>query len=464
VLGAYQDDNAIIFGAILPTVIPQPPPHFATLEKTGASMRAGLALAVDDFASDRNPSHGIPPAPGGTAARPIVVVVCSDGHNATSTANATTHLASTVGVPAIIGTAFGTFTRQIVTTLATIGKSDVLLLTPRSTDLVAADNGGLFERLAPADDVQGNALSGLFANREPIIRSGLSDGGAATLKVALVYKEDAYGNSTAASVKSSLKFNGIPATSNGANFREIKYGNPDLADYSPSQLDSATFGIVNARPHAIIFVGTNEVVKILAGVESGWQEGSYRPRYLFSDGAAVPELVQFLVNTDTSDLVRKRILGTMTTGNSARFNAFASAFSAKFPQQPSTVYGAAGAYDAVYLLAYSATAVGAKAINGPDLLDGFGLLAPGGGALTVGVGPDNITSAFSTLGGGQQINLDGASSPLDFNATTHATLTTETQVWCLPSVSGKAQDPILSGMTIDNNNVAQGVLAGACGQ
>jgi ABC-type branched-subunit amino acid transport system substrate-binding protein len=466
VLGDYKNDNAVIFGAIFPTVITHPPDYFTALSDTGASIKAGLSMAVDDFASAKNPGKGLPPLPGKSEARPLVFVVCSDNALATSTASATTHLVSDLGVPAIIGTAFSTHTRTIVTTLQTLGKNDVLLMVPRSTDLAAADNGGLFTRLAPLDSVQGAALSALVGDREATIVSS-DDAGTGGITVALVYKEDSYGNGVAAAVKSTLRFNGkdVPGNLAAGRFKELKYGNPDAPNYSP-QFPSVTLGLVNAAPHAIIFVGTNEVVPgILATVEAGWKSTvPYRPRYFLSDGVVVKELWDYLANNDTSDSTRKRILGTIVTGTAARFSSFATNYAAKYPQQSAIVYGAAGAYDAAYMLAYGAAGIGDKPLTGGNLMDGFHLLAPGGGALQVGVGADDISSTFAKLVSGQAVNLDGASSPLDIDQGTHAASGVTTQVWCVPSVGGRAQQVILSGQTIDATNTVKGTFSAACGQ
>jgi ABC-type branched-subunit amino acid transport system substrate-binding protein len=464
VLGNYQDEHAILFGAILPTGVTSPT-FLSTLGRTGDALRAGLALAVDEFASDKNPLKGLPPPPGQTAARPIAVVVCTDGHADSITQAATTHLASKLGVPAIIGSAFSTQTRTIVATLASLQKTDTVLIAPRSSDLVPVDNAGHFVRLTPSDDVQGGALSGLVASREAAIRAGLGDAGATDIKVALIYKQDAYGNGVAAGVKKTLQFNGKTLAANGANFREIKYGNTEDSSFSTSQFSAAALAAVNFKPNAIILVGTNEVPASLIGqIESGWPGGVPRSLYFLSDGVAVPELWDYLATADSSDSTRKRIAGTITTGTVTRFNQFATAYSAKTPTSSPIVAGAAGVYDAIYLLAYSATGLSDRAINGPNLLDGFGLLQGQGGALQVGVGADGITATFNKLTAGESVNLDGASSPLTFDPTSHTVIGTTTEVWCVPFSGGTAKPAILSGQTVDASNTVQGTFSAACGQ
>ena len=460
VLGNYLDPNALLLGAILPVAIDSPPPYLTGLTETGSSIRAGLALAVDEFGSEKNPYKGLPPTPGSSTTRPIAVVVCSDGHSATTTAAATAHLALDLGVPAIIGSAFPTYSRAIVSRLASLQKSDVLVMTPRSSDFTPPDNAGNYTRLTPSDDVQGAALAALVASREPAIRAAMGDGGAAPIKVTVVYKSDAYGTAVVAAFKKAIRFNG-GETGTSPNYAEYKYGNPDAPDFAGS-FSSTGSAAASSKPNALVFIGTNEIIStLLSSIESTPLPN--RPFYFLSDGVAVPELWDFLAKSDTSDSARKRILGTISLGTATRYGAFAAAYTAKSPQQSPIVSGAATSYDAFYMLAYSAAGLGLRAITGPNLLDGFGLLQQAGGALQVPVGPDALGATLDKLSGGEGINLDGASGPLTFDTTSRTAVGTTTQVWCVPTAAGHAAPAILSGQTIDASNTVQGTLSSACG-
>ncbi len=463
VFGNYADDAAILFGAIVPTPIPQAPDYLDQLSLTGDALQAALQLASDDFASSQNPTGALPPRPGTTTPRPLALVVCTDGHSASETADATHHLAVDLHVPAIVGTAFSTYTRAIVSELAADGVTDVLVLVPRSSGLTPADNGGLFVGLAPVDDQEGIALAALLADREAAIKAALStDGGPVTLKVALVHKDDAYGDAVAASLVSHLVFNGTGVAGNGSSFLEVEYGNPDATGYSP-QFTSAALAVYNASPHVVFYVGTNEIdTTILPEVEANWSEPAYRPQYFLSGELAVPELWTYLANSDATDSLRKRILGTMTIAGGSTYNAFAKALPGSAGS--AIINGAASAYDAIYMLAYSVAAIGDKDVTGPDLAAGFDSLAPGGGALPVSVGPSNIESTFATLVTGEGVSLVGASNPLGIDPTTHVVAGTSTQVWCVPLVGGQASDAILSGQFVDATGTVQGAVSTTCGQ
>ncbi len=459
ILGDYLNPHAVLFGAILPVGLQGLPAYLGGLPKAGDAIKAGLALAVDDFASDKNPNKGLPPLPQQTDARPLAIVVCTDGQSAATTTAATTHLAVKLHVPAIIGAADSTRSRLIVSTLKTLQKTDVLVMTPRSSDLVPADNAGDFTRLAPSDDVQGAALAALFASRESTIRASLTDGGTTPLKITVVHKADAYGNAVAAALKKAIHFNGSD-TGTSPNYVEYNYGNPDDPGFNPSSFSSTASAVSRSNPNAVFLIGSSEIISTMLSAAEGT-----KPYYFLSDGVAVPELWEYLAAADASDSIRKRIVGTVTTGIAARYSPFSAAFKAKNPTLSPIVSGAAAAYDGFYLLAYSAAGLaGARPITGPNLLDGFGLLTQGGGALQVGVGPDAIGPTLVKLSGGEGINLDGASSPLAFDTTSRTAIGTTTQVWCVPNVGGHAAEAILSGQTVDASNTVQGSLSAACGQ
>jgi ABC-type branched-subunit amino acid transport system substrate-binding protein len=463
VVGAYQSDEAVLFGAILPTPLTPPPEYLKNLGATATSMRDGIALAVDDFASDQNPYKGLPPRSGSSARRPIAFVLCGDNHSATSAVDAVKHLAGDLGVPAIIGTAFSTFTRAIATALSDQGQTGVLLLAPRSSDLGPTEVGGSAWLLAIPDEVQGAALSAVVQDREAAIRASLGDAGAgATLRVALVSKGDAYGSAVAAAVKSTLRFNGTDVAGNGTSFRELSYGNSDAPTYTP-QFAASVLSIISHKPHVVIIAGTNEAAtSLIPAIESGWNEPSFRPRYFLSDGLLVPELWQYLASNDPSGAMRGRLLGTTAAQPGASFDAYRSAFAAKYSSASSIVSGAPAAYDGVYLLAYSAAAIGNLDPNGPNLAQGFAQLRGGGGALTVNVGPAEISSTFSRLGSGQSINLQGVSVPLQLDRVSHGPLSVRPQVWCVPRVNGPAGEAILSGQYVDTSNTVQGTFTTQC--
>ncbi|MFI5300948.1 MAG: hypothetical protein ACHREM_22935, partial [Polyangiales bacterium] len=466
ILGDSTSDDAIVFGAIVPSPIDAPPGYLADLSRTGDALSAGLALAVSDFASSQNPTHALPPRPGSEAPRPMVFVVCSDQHSAAATARAAVHLAIDLRVPAILGTAFSSLTEVVASTLTARAPGATLLLAPRSAALGAADNGGLVARVAPADDAEGAAISALVADRAPSIAASVvaGDGGPPSLRVAVVYKDDSYGRAVLAAMRSTLRFNGTDVAGNGTNYREVSYGDPDKPGYS-AQLASAALGVFNERPHIVIAIGTNEqVTGIVSQLEANWSAAEFRPYYFMSGGLAVPELWGYLASNDPTDSIRKRIVGTMPTRGGATYDAFASALGDQFPAAAPIVWGAAEYYDGAYLLGFSVAAIGDQDVTGATLNAGFALLGSSDGALQPKVGPSSIAETFAKLTAGEGVSLTGASNLLTFDATKRALTGGVTQVWCVPSVAGRAGAAILSGQSIDTaTSAVKGTVSIACG-
>jgi hypothetical protein len=73
-------------------------------------------------------------------------------------------------------------------------------------------------------------------------------------------------------------------------------------------------------------------------------------------------------------------------------------------------------YDAFYLSAFAAHAIGDGPITGTELARAFERLVPPG--ITVDVGPVQVFDALAALARGAQVNLEGTATSLDFNLAT----------------------------------------------
>jgi branched-chain amino acid transport system substrate-binding protein len=458
VFGNYGDDNAVTFGAVLPISFDQAPDYLAGVPATGVAMEDAIALAVADFQN----AGGLPPLPGQVAARPVVFVVCTDNHSTESTGEATGHLVNDVGVGAIVGSAYATFTDAVASALPS--QNGVLLLTPRSTDLDATKNGGLVWRLSPADAVEASAMSALVAAREAGIKTAY---GVAAVRVAVVYKNDAYGQAVVAGLRSSLVFNSGNVTANAAknDYAEYSYDDPDSPTYY-SEFPQTALAVVDFAPELVLVVGTDEAVPLVGLVEANWGAAARAPEYIASDGVATPALVAYVAGADAgATTLATRLLGTMTANADAAFTAYQSAYAKASPTGSSTVYGAAGLYDAAYMLAYSAAALGDLPVTGANLAQGFSQLRQANGALAVDVGPAGIKGALAALPAGQPIALHGVSSPLSFDPTNKIVTGTSTQIWCVPN-RGSGAGVVFSGAYVDSTGSLQNPaqISSACGQ
>jgi len=437
-LGDYQNDQAIFLGSLLQTK--------GESATTGLPVENAIRLAIKDFEQAGN---GLPPAPGRSARRPLVLIGCNSGVDPIAAAR---HLTNVVQVPAIIGASFSGVTIQVATEVTIPGKT--LLLSPSATSaaITQLQDDNLVWRTAPSDDLQAAAVQQFVPRVEAHLREDLSLSDE-PIRLAIAYKGDSYGRGLTDTVESALSFNGKPVAQNKDNYLRLDYGNP-----TAEALARAVEELLAFEPHIVLIFGsTGGVTGVFKPLEEQWANPQYRPRYIFSDGGVVNELWMF-VNDD--DELRRRIRGTVPGTDNALFRTFRSSYNAVFDDGTSPdVFGAAGGYDAVYLLAYAAVSIGSKKITGPNLVEGLKIVAASGNesGQALDVGLNFINDAFATIASGQALNFEGASGPLDFDVQTGEALS-DIQVWCLPKdKNGQATAAVASGLFL---NAKTGMLAG----
>jgi branched-chain amino acid transport system substrate-binding protein len=444
IVGDYANDNAFIFGSLLPTSGPD-----AT---TGVPIEQAIELAIDDFKSN---SNGLPPAIGSTANRPLVVVSCSDNSDTPTAERATKHLVNDVGTQAIIGSAFSGITIDIATTITI--PAGVLLFSPSATSDAITNllDKGLVWRTSPADGFQASALN-LYLQ----VITGKLTPKTTTPKVAIFNKGDAYGEGLATAVTANIARapNNIN-TADASQFVAVEYGNPDDPTSDPTHYGDVVTKTLGAMPtpfypQVVFILGTNEGVdNILESYENAWSNlptsPGYQPVYIFSDGGEVSDLSAYLAAADggAPSGLRTRISGSVPGSIGPVYTAFLTAFGAKYAQAPpsaAATFGAAGAYDIVYLLAYSAAGISSEVGKPPlpltaaNLITGFSRLVPtttGPAATLINAGTGNgaINMAFSTLTQTtNNIDYNGASGPLDFMIMPGKTgqAPSDIQIWC----------------------------------
>lgn len=448
IYGDYKDDNAVIFGSILPTSGPD--------ESTGKPLENAIELAINDF---KQTSNGLPPAPGQSAHRPIALIGCSDNSDSDTAAKAAKHLAEDVGVPAIIGAAFSGISIKVATAVTIPDK--VLLFSPSATSVALTDlaDNGLVWRSSPSDVFQAQAISLLVPQIEATVRQELSLMASDKISVAILHKGDAYGAGLGKALEKTLVFNGKPALdmSNAPYYFRADFGDPDDPMNDPPKYAQVVTQTIGKAPHIILDFGTNEsITNIALPIEAQWTNGMYKAHFVFADGGLVNDLWD---GVGTNDDLRKRIIGSVPGTTNALFAYFKSQYSTQFNDGTSPdVFGAAGAYDILYLLAYGTVALGSMPVNGTNLAAAMAKMVPPG--KPVDVGSDAINSTFPILSSGQNIDFNGASGPLDFDIKT-GEAPSDIQFWCMPKDGmGKATSGVASGLFY---NAKTGKVEGAIG-
>ncbi len=432
-VGDPKNDSSFLIGSILPTTVSN--------ESTGKSIENSIKLAINDFVGATN---GLPPAPGESQPRPFLYIGCTDESNGDKAVLAAKHLVEDVGVQAIIGAAFSGITIKFTTTVTI--PNDVLVISPSATSVAITDlaDKGLVWRTSPSDIFQAKALEFFSPQIEAKVRTDLGLTPTDKIKIAIVHKGDAYGEGLAKALEQNLMFNGDAATNQIDTFyKRIDYGNPDDTMTKPTKYPETVSEMVsNFRPHILFSLGTDEaVLDIVKPIEEQWQEQMYRSYYIFGDGGYIAPLWGFVSDRESTmapgaTTLRTRVSGTVPGTNNQLFNTFSAAYKSAYPNDMTTdpaIFGAAGGYDIVYLLAYSAVANGDKPLTGPNLAEGLKKMV--GGATEVKVG-SGISQAFNLVAGGNAINFTGASGPLDFDVAT-GEAPSDIQIWCLkPSGAG----------------------------
>jgi ABC-type branched-subunit amino acid transport system substrate-binding protein len=449
VAGDWSNDNAFIFGSILSENL-----------SAGVACEDAITMAIDDFQS----GQGLPPVSPGGPRRPLAYVGCSDDFQASTGEKAAHDLVDTVGVQAIIGAEWSGITIGLSGITAPKG---VLLISPGATSIQITDlqDNHLVWRTSPSDVFQAATTVQYVSRVEQTLLATRPMG--SKIRVAIAFKGDSYGRSISEAVLHDLRFNGAAASdaANSAYFKLRNYGDPSDASSQVSTAQTAT-ELLDFQPDIAIVLGTEEgITAILAPVEMQWSTrhpGVAGPRWIMGDGGLQTALYDTVGKNDD---LRRRVTGTVPGTSNALFQTFKQRYRSKNFNDGSDpeVFGAAGSYDSVYLLAYSAVTLGSKPLTGANLAGGFANLVPPAGTNPVDVGVNGILSTTTTLQGGGTIDLNGASGALNFDLVP-GEAPSDIQIWCMPKdASGKAAGAQFSGLYLDAvSRTLEGAIGSIC--
>jgi branched-chain amino acid transport system substrate-binding protein len=412
VVGPVDDDGVVLLGSLFSLSGPN--------QSSGVARQNSIELAVRAI----NDRGGLPAVAEGGPLRPLAFVGCDDSRADPAMAGQTTRVAAAnhlvgLGVAAIIGAGTSGASIEVATKATLPGKT--LLISPSSTAIsitslegATVDGERLVWRTAPSDKIQADAMRGVL--------EGL---GGAAAKVAFVHKSDAYGKGLSEALLQGLTLGGAPPTAE--NFVDVEYD----ATKPPEQLTDAVERLVTFAPTVVVLMGTAEAITgVLAPYEARLGAGATLPEYLISDGGRRDDIVKAVAASADPEGLRKRVRGTSPgVPTVLAQNFFNIIYKAQFPEgNPQLIFGMAGAYDAVFLLAYAAVAAGDKPLTGPVMA--AGLEKTVGGALSVKVGVSDSAKAFEELRKANAIDFTGASGPLEFDVTA-GEAPSDINVWCV---------------------------------
>ncbi len=371
-----EPDAVLLFGAIFP--------QSGALSTVGPGMRNGVELAVQEINQI-----------GGVLGRKIGVLACDSGTSASQAVVAASHLVDVAQVEAIIGAGASGVT---IDAFSQVAKArGVLMLSPSATSPAISDlpDDGLLWRIAPSDAIQGKAIAGLLLNDLSAER------------VAVVSRDDAYGNGLALVIQQELC---RTVACSADSFRaEIYPGDPDDPTFAATQ--DAIVGRLEAwGPDVVVLVafGADGLAFLQRAEGKGFS-------FVLTDGTRSTSLMPALGD-------RELLCGIVGTNPGApdpeHFHPFEVKYGARFGRTPATY--AAQAYDAAYALGFAWAAtqgagIAPEAVDGRAIAKGMTRLSAG---VAIGVGLDGWGQGVAELSSSATatIDVEGISGSLDFDA------------------------------------------------
>jgi branched-chain amino acid transport system substrate-binding protein len=446
--GERRDDDALVIGSVLPTTGD---------DQSGLSIQNAIELAMDDMPG------GIPLALGSDRRRPLALVGCSDENDPAKALAALRHLAE-LQVPAIIGSkssevtqalATGTGTATNGSAVADEGRGTVgrriLLISPAATakSITSSDddNLNLVWRTAPSDVFQGSVLAKYVEKVAEQVGKAPSPA-----TVVIVYELTEYGKALRDSLDTNLR---------GSASEKVRL--LDGVSFGEGQPTDAVRPLVDlmkpdskpdSKPDIVVLLGGGEAVQAIllkveglgisdggipdggirdggisdggirdGGIDDAGVSGWSRPRWVLGDRALSEELL----GIGSRDELRKRVTGVVRGPIGWSFESFRLKYRLKYPDG-ADVFGAAGAYDAAYLIALSAVLREEKPVTGTDLSNGLRML--NGTRQSLNIFDAGVEAIIDQLRQHGDVDFDGASGPLDFDAKGDPPF--DFLVWCLP--------------------------------
>lgn len=258
------------------------------------------------------------------------------------------------------------------------------------------------------------------------------------VKVVILHKGDSYGRNLANFVQERLSVNGKLAINNLEDALKLDYGDTSQAGVEPDA--DIIQQAIDFRADVYILIGTNELGTatdpdaspgVMQQIEEGWSDPTVdsEPYYLFADGGLIAEVENAAAITGARLRVRGTVPGTSSDEQTSPIGLYSGRYEQMFPGDDGapTVFGGAGAYDTMYLLAYAVAAANGAPMTGEQFARGLSRMNDGEG---IEVGPPKFGTANNTLQNGGSINFIGASGPLDFDLVA-GEADSDIQIWCI---------------------------------
>lgn len=330
-------------------------------------------------------------AAGGVDGRPLELVVESDVSTVDGAVTALAALREQ-GVVAVVGPFLSD---QVAAHVATIRDDGPVIISPSSTapSLAEADDGGYLFRTAPDDTIQVRAM-------DYYLRVLVDP---AVTEILIVHEEGSYGEG----LRDALRARWLATPGRSLTAEPIAY--PGGIGGSFQQTIDKWDEIAATAPGVVVLIGQGADANALV---NAWVDSAELPdlAWLLSDG--VKSTTFFGSGSGVLKAGAEGLRGTAPTSPraSVAFQAYVDAVGQDLAEAaffPNT-------WDAVHLIAAALTAqsVAGEELGGPGLRDAITDVSRGGQIYHAGEWRDLV----SQLRDGQDVDYDGASGPVDFDA------------------------------------------------
>jgi ABC-type branched-subunit amino acid transport system substrate-binding protein len=446
--GDYLNDNAILIGTMLNVT--------GSLAAGNIPRQQSVVLAASELNSSQ--AGGGLPSPDGGPSRPLLILECDPGatpgpNGSINAVRAASHLANDLHVPAVVGPNLSEDVLY-VTQHVSASAGMLLMATVSTVDPITyLNDNGLTWRDIPTDTQR----EPLYADQLSAIANLLiSQGRGPTLKLGILQRSDALGNSALA-VLDSINFNNAPISA------QIGHGSVDLEPYALSDIAAqaaiATKYATQFQPDIVFVVAQEGVSNIVFPLEQQWtaaDAGPNRPYYLITDVAMTSAWYGYPTKPGIPADLRSRVRGVGFISDTAAvplFNNFQGAFSSYYKEAYPNTSGMGPTYDALYSIAYAIVANNVTPVTGTSVAQGLNRLYYGPSAA---VGGTNAAAAIQELQAKMDVTLEGTYTLMHWD--NHGDLQGGTLgVMCLGSDSSGKLTFAPSGRTMD---VATGIPTG----
>ena len=314
---------------------------------------------------------------GGVFGRPVETAVGDTALDPDTAVAEARRLIEDEGVHALVGPSTSANSLAVVERVA--GPARIPVVSPSATSprLTDASDDDYFFRVALSDVAQGPVLARVARER------GFDNVGA-------IYRDDAWGQGLVQSFQDAWEgaVTAVPVE-------------PGQSEFADALRQSAAGG---AQALILIAFSTETEAILREALERGIYD-----RFVFSDGVKSPALVQAIGGAALGGMYGTGPAAPPASESAARWQA---AYVDAYGEPPAGSY-AREAYDATVALALAAEAAGST--DGAAIRDQLRAVGGGPGEV-VYAGPEGIARALEILGAGGEIDYDGASGTLDWDA------------------------------------------------